>query len=82
MIAGINESKTLTKHMSCECKCWFDERKSNSDQRWNNDKCWGEYEKLHIYEKDYTWNPPTCNCKNGKYLESIMDNSTILCDGS
>ena len=21
MITGINESKTLTKHISCECKC-------------------------------------------------------------
>ena len=24
MITGINESKTLTKHISCECKCKFD----------------------------------------------------------
>ena len=24
MIAGINESKTLTKHISCDCKCKFD----------------------------------------------------------
>ena len=31
MIAGRNESKTLTKHMSCECKCKFDGRKCNSD---------------------------------------------------
>ena len=23
-ITGINESKTLTKHLSCECKCKFD----------------------------------------------------------
>ena len=29
MITGINESKTLTKHISCECKCKFDERKCN-----------------------------------------------------
>ena len=27
MITGINESKTLTKHISCECKRKFDERK-------------------------------------------------------
>ena len=32
MISGINESKTLTKHISCECKCKFDRRKCNSDQ--------------------------------------------------
>ena len=28
MITGINESKTLTKHISCECKCIFDENVS------------------------------------------------------
>ena len=27
MITGINESKTLTKHISCEFKCKFDEQK-------------------------------------------------------
>ena len=39
MFTGINEWKTLTKHISCESKCKFDGRKSNSDQWWNNDKC-------------------------------------------
>ena len=32
MITGTNESKTLTKHISCEYKCRLDGRKSNSDQ--------------------------------------------------
>ena len=32
IITGINESKTLTKHISCKCKCIFDGRKCNSDQ--------------------------------------------------
>ena len=39
MITGTNESKTLTKHLSCECKCKFDDRNFNSNQKWNNDKC-------------------------------------------
>ena len=39
MIAGINESKTLTKHVSFECKYKFDGGKYNSNQWWNNDKC-------------------------------------------
>ena len=39
MITRIYESETLTKHISCECKCKFDGRKCNSDQWWNNDKC-------------------------------------------
>ena len=37
MITGIDKSKTLTKHISCECKCKFDGRKYNSDQWWNDD---------------------------------------------
>ena len=67
MITGINESKTLTKHASCECKCRFDGRKCNSDQWWNNDKCRCERKKRHVCGKDYVWNPAACNCKNGKY---------------
>ena len=39
MITGVNESKKLIKHISCECNCKFDETKSNSNQWWNNDKC-------------------------------------------
>ena len=32
MITGINELKTLTKHISCEGKYKFDGTKSNSNQ--------------------------------------------------
>ena len=42
MITGLNELKILTKHISCECKCQFDGRKCNSNQKWNKDKCWCE----------------------------------------
>ena len=77
---GINELKTLTKYISYEFKCKFDRRKCNSDQWWNNDKCWFECKKRHLCGKDYIWNPATCGCKNWKYLESIMDDSVIACD--
>ena len=53
VITGINESKTLTKHISCKCKCKFDGGKCNSDHLWNNAKCWCECEKRHVCEKDY-----------------------------
>ena len=39
MITGINELKILTKHISSKCKCKFDGRKCNSNQKWNNNKC-------------------------------------------
>ena len=32
MITGINESKTLTMYVSCECKCKFNETKCKSNQ--------------------------------------------------
>ena len=78
MITGKNESK-LTKSISNECKCKFDERKCNSNQKWNNDKCWCKCKK-HICEKEYILNLPTFSYKNGKYLASIMDDSVIMCD--
>ena len=31
-------------------------------------------------EKDFVWNPATCNYEIGKYLASIMDDSRIICD--
>ena len=80
LIAGVNELKTLTKHISWDCKCKFDGRKCNSNQKWNNDKCQCECKKHHISEKVYIWNPATCSCKNGKYLANIIDNSVITCD--
>ena len=80
MIKGINESKILIKHISCEWKRKFDGRKYNSNQKWNNDKCRCDRKKHHICQKDYIWNPATCSCENGKYLASIIDNSVITCD--
>ena len=80
MTTGLNESKKLTKHMSCECKCKFDGTKCNSDQWWNNNKCWCDCKKHCICEKDYVQNSVTCNCENGKYLASNMDDSVIICE--
>ena len=73
MITGMYESKTLTKHKSCKCKCKFDGRKCNSNQKWNNGKCQRECKKHDICKKDYIYNPATCSCKNGKYLANIRD---------
>ena len=73
MTTGINESKTLKKHILCQCKCIFDVEKCNSNQWWNNAKYKCECKKNHVCEKDYVWNPATCNCENGKYLANIID---------
>ena len=36
--------------------------------------------KHNVCEKDYIWNPGTCTCDNGKYLQSMTDDSVITCD--
>ena len=79
-ITGINESKTLTKNISCECKCRLDGIKCNTDQWWNNHECRYDCKKRHVYKKDYIWNPSECNCENRKYLGSIMNDSAITCN--
>ena len=55
-------------------------KKCNSDQWWNDGKCWCKCKKLNILEKDYIWNLTTCSSQNGKYLARIMDDSVIMCD--
>ena len=38
----LNESRILTKHISCECKCKLNGRKRNLNQKWNKDESWSE----------------------------------------
>ena len=51
-----------------------------SNPCWNNEKYWCENKKHHICEKNYVLNPAICNCKNQKYLASIIDDSMNICD--
>ena len=81
IITGINESKTLTKHILCECKCRFDGKnviQIIGEITINVDV--SECKKINVYEKDNVSNPATCNCKNKKYLASIVDDSMIIYD--
>ena len=32
-----------------------------------------------LCEKGYIWNPATCNCENGRYAKSIVDDAGIIC---
>ena len=67
MIPGFNESKVLTKHISCQSKCKFDGRKCNSNQKWSNNKCRCESKNPNEHdacEKGYICNPATCSCEN------------------
>ena len=85
MIAGINESEKLRKHVSRKCKCKFDDRKCNLSQKQINNKCRCECKNLkkhHACKNDYIWNPATCTCENGKYLASVINDLVIMCDAT
>ena len=82
MIIGLNQSKILTIHTSCKCKCKIDGIKCNSNQKWNNDRCQCESKNLkkHAYKKSYIWNPNICSSENDEYLGSSTGNSVITFD--
>ena len=63
-ITRTNESKILTKHVSCKFECKFDHRKCKWNYKWNNNKCQLECRnpKEHTAcEKGYIWNPSMLN---------------------
>ena len=79
MITGINESKTLTKHISCEWNVNLIEENviQINDEITINVSVSAKNVK---YVKKIVWNAATFSCENGKYLASIMDDSAIICD--
>ena len=76
-ITRINDSKSLTKHISCNCKCKFDGRKCNSNQKWNNNKCQCESKNPITHcacNNNHVWNPGTRACEiNCVYMKSLND---------
>ena len=46
----------------------------------NNETCQCECKYYRTCTNDYSRNPSTCICENGKYLKSIADVSVIVCD--
>ena len=70
----------MVKHISCDCKCKFNGRTCNSNQKWNNKTCPCACKKYCTCKKDYCLNPSMSICENYKYLKSIADTSVITCD--
>ena len=53
MIVGMNEGKTLIKHILCDCKCKFDSTTCNSNQKSNNETCQCECKNSRRCKKCY-----------------------------
>ena len=48
MITNKDETKAMTEHISCDCKCKFNSATCNSKQKWNNKTCHLGPEKIII----------------------------------
>ena len=78
MTAIINESKKLTKHISCECICRSNGRKWNSNQKWNYDKC--QYELRNQKKNDACGKDYVFEIYFIKYIRRFIDDSAVKLD--
>ena len=53
MITNKSKVKTMAKHISCDCKCKFNSRTCNSNQKWNNITYQCECKNYHKCRKAY-----------------------------
>ena len=60
IIINKNEAKSMTGHISCDCKSKFNSTVCNSNKKWNNQTCQCECKNYHNCKKDYSWTPSTC----------------------
>ena len=77
MITNKNEAITMTKHISCDCKCKFNSTTYNSNQKWNNRMCQYKCKNYHKCKNDYRWNPSIGIFENSKYLKCLANTSVI-----
>ena len=54
MITNKDEAKAMAEHISCDCKCKFNNTTCNSNQKWNNKACQCEYENYCIADATVT----------------------------
>ena len=62
-ISRTNETRYVSWHGTCACKCRLNASVSNNKQRWNNDKCRCECKELigeGRCDKVFIWNPSIC----------------------
>ena len=41
-MSGVNKTRFLVQHESCECKCGLNESVCNSKKKWKHNECWCE----------------------------------------
>ena len=80
MITSINESKLLTKYVSCKCECKSDVRKLSSNQTISVAVIVKISKNKNLCKKGILYlDSAARNCENGgKYLAIVIDDSVIM----
>ena len=77
-MSGVNETRFLVQHESCECKSRLNEIVCTSNQKWNHNECrceCKEFDDWGLYKKGYMWNPSTCDyeCNKACKIDEHVD---------
>ena len=82
MIARINKSKTLTKHISRKCKCKCDAKNVTQIRSGIciNGSVGAKIQKEMSVRKNYIWKTAAWTCENDKYLGSIIGYTVFTSD--
>ena len=72
LITGINQSRTLTKHILFKFECKCDSKKSAAVSV--------KIQKNMVCTKGYICNPSTYSCENSKYVGNIIDEPVFIWD--
>ena len=79
-----NETRHISWHKTCTCKCRLDATICNDKQRWNNDKCRCESKELidnGICDDWFIWNPSIykCECDRSCNVGEYLDYANCKC---
>ena len=69
-----NETRHVSWHETCTCKCRLDASVCNDKQRWNNNKCRCECKELidkGKCDKGFIWSHNNCKCECDKSCDVI-----------
>ena len=75
MVTKKDEAKAMIEHISCDCKCKFNNTTCGSNQEWNNKTCRCECKNYCKCKIDCSWNPGQYIGETSKCLKSIADTS-------
>ena len=85
LVSGVNETRFLVQHKSCECTCRLNESVCNLKQKWNHNECRCECKELDDWssrKNDDMWNRSTyeCECNKAFKIDGYLDIKNCSCE--